>query len=200
MILQLMWLAMMAGSLVYGCLRGNASQLLPAALEGTGQAISLTLRLGAGYLLFCGLMEVAKALKAQKGVERLLRPLLRHLMPYVREEASREAIALNLSMNVLGMGNAATPMGIEAMRRMDAEARLHPEVRQDMRMLLILNATSLQLLPTTVLTLRAAAGSMRVNAVVLPTFLCTAISTAVGAALGTLCRRWEVRKGTWASL
>lgn len=169
--------------------------MLPAALEGTGQAISLTLRLGAGYLLFCGLMALVKALGVHKGLERLLRPVLRRLMPYTQKEDVREAVALNLSMNVLGMGNAATPMGIEAMRRMDAEARIHPEVRQDMRMLLILNATSLQLLPTTVLTLRAGAGSMQVNAVVLPTLFCTAVSTAVGAALGIACRKWEERKG-----
>lgn len=200
MILQLIWFTMVAGSLAYGCLCGGAAQMLPAALEGTGQAITLTLRLGAGYLLFCGLMEVAKALGTHKGLERLLRPLLRRLMPSIQEEGSREAVALNLSMNVLGMGNAATPMGIEAMRRMDAEARLRPEVRQDMRMLLILNATSLQLLPTTVLTLRAAAGSARVNSVVLPTLFCTAVSTVVGATLGIACRKWEVRKGTWASL
>lgn len=195
MALQQIWFMMMAGSLVYGCLRGEAAQMLPAALEGTGQAISLTLRLGAGYLLFCGLMELVKTLGAHKGLERLFRPLLRRLMPYTQGGDAREAVMLNLSMNVLGMGNAATPMGIEAMRRMDTEARIHPEVRQDMRMLLILNATSLQMLPTTVLTLRAAAGSAQVNVVVLPTLFCTAVSTAVGAALGIACRKWEARKG-----
>lgn len=200
MLLQLMWFILMASSIIFACISGNASQVLPAALEGTSQAITLTFRLGAGYLFFCGLMEICKALRLQHGLERVLRPLLHILMPSVKEETSREAIALNLSMNVLGMGNAATPMGIEAMRRMDAEASLRPEVRQDMRMLLILNATSLQLLPTTVLTLRAAAGSGQVNAIVLPAFLCTAVSTIVGAVLGFACRKWEGRRKTWESL
>ena len=101
---------------------------------------------------------------------------------------------MNLSMNVLGLGNAATPMGLEAMRHLAAEQALQPAIRHDRNMLLILNATSLQLLPTTVLTLRAAAGSADVNAVVLPTVLCTAFSTVVGVLLGLMCRRWEERK------
>lgn len=193
MALQQMWFVMVAGSILYGCLAGNVGQLLAAALEGTSQAVALTLRLGAGYLFFCGLMGIVRAAGAQRGMEKAMRPLLHILMPEVQQEASREAVAVNLSMNLLGMGNAATPMGLEAMRRMDEEAQKRPGVKHAMRMLLILNATSLQLLPTTVLTLRAAAGSARVNAVVLPTLLCTAVSTVVGASLGMLCRRWEER-------
>lgn len=188
------WFAMMAASMLYGCISGNGGEMLAAALGGTEKALALTLQLCAGYLLFCGLMEIARALHAQRGLQRLLHPLLRWLMPNVQSSEANGAVALNLSMNVLGLGNAATPMGLEAMRRMEAERELRPGIRHDMYMLLILNATSIQLLPTTVLTLRVAASSANANAVLIPTIICTAFSTVVGVALGLICRRWEERK------
>ena len=193
--LQWMWLGMTGGSLVYAALCGRGQEMLAAALEATADAISLTLTLGAGYLLFCGWMGILRALGAPGALERLLRPALRLLMPGVRGKAARQAVCMNLSMNMLGLGNAATPQGMEAMRLMEEERKKTPGVAHDMYMLLILNATSIQLIPTTVLALRAAAGSADAGAVVLPSLLCTAVSTAVGALLGLLCRhRKEARR------
>lgn len=192
--LQFIWCAMVVASIVYGSLGRMGEGVLEAALSGCGKALSLTLQLCAGYMFFCGLMEIVRALKGERMIQRLMRPALGRLMPGLKKEETLGTVALNLSMNVLGLGNAATPMGLEAMRRMDAESALCPDVKHDMYMLLILNATSLQLLPTTVLTLRVAAGSVNANAVLLPTMLCTAFSTIVGAALGMICRRWEERR------
>lgn len=189
MALQWMWLGMAGGSLLYAALCGRGPQMLASALEAAGGAIALTVSLGAGYLLFCGWINILRELGAAARLERLMRPALGVLMPGVRREGTRQAVCMNLSMNMLGLGNAATPQGMEAMRRMEEERRKRPEVRHDMHMLLILNATSIQLIPTSVLTLRVAAGSAEPGAVVLPSLACTALSTAVGAALGMLCRR-----------
>lgn len=161
--------------------------MLNASLAGAENAVALTLRLSAGYLLFGGLMEIAGALRLPKMLEKGLRPMMGRLMPYTREEKAREAVTMNLSMNLLGVGNAATPLGIEAVRLMDAQVE-SIGARRDLYMFLILNATSIQLLPTTVLTLRAAAGSADPNAVLLPTLACTVFSTIVGVAAGMLCR------------
>lgn len=191
--LQWLWLGMTGGSLVYAALCGRGQQMLAAALEGSANAISLTLTLGAGYLLFCGWLRILRALGAPEALERLLRPALRLLMPGVRGKEARQAVCMNLSMNMLGLGNAATPQGMEAMRLMEEERRKAPRIAHDMYMLLILNATSIQLIPTTVLALRVAAGSADAGAVVLPSLICTAVSTGVGAALGMLCRRREMR-------
>ena len=193
--IQLIWFAMMTGSVLYAAVTDRGGQILPALLKGCENAIALTLQLGAGYLLFCGLMEIAKEAGVPRGMERMLRPVLRRLMPSVREESTRRTIAMNLSMNMLGMGNAATPLGIEAVKKLDAEAAVHPPVRHDLWMLLVLNATSIQLLPTTVLTLRTLAGSADVNAIVVPSLLCTAVSTFVGAGLASLWRRYGGRRG-----
>ena len=192
--IHLIWFAMMALSMLYGCMCGKGTEMLEAALSGTQKSLALTWQLGGGYMLFCGLMEIAKVLQVEQGMQRMLHPLLKSLMPNVHTPEARGAVALNLSMNVLGLGNAATPMGLEAMRRMEAERELRPAVQHDMYMLLILNATSLQLLPTTVLTLRVAAGSANANAIVLPTLLCTLVSTVAGVAAGVVCRKWEEHK------
>lgn len=162
-------------------------------LAGCQNALSVTVGLGGGYMLFCGLMEIARESGAARVLCRCLEPVLEKLMPALRGREAREAVAMNLSMNILGMGNAATPMGMEAVRQLDIQAQQNDVVRHDLYMLLILNATSIQLLPTTVLALRAAAGSADVNAVILPTLLCTAASTAVGAGLGMLCRKGRNR-------
>ena len=183
------WCGIMVLSIVYGRLKGMENGIVEAALDGCGKAVAFTMHLCAGYMFFCGLMEVVRALKAERLIQRAVQPFLRRLMPNLKAEKAMTSVTMNLAMNMLGLGNAATPMGLEAMRQMDAERVLHPEVRHDMYMLLILNATSLQLLPTTVLTMRIAAGSANANAILLPTLLCTAVSTIVGAALGVVCRR-----------
>ncbi|MEF9877989.1 MAG: spore maturation protein A [Clostridia bacterium] len=188
MLLQWIWFAMMAASLVFACASGKADAILPAAIQGGTDAILLFVNLSAGYLLFCGFIEIAKGAGVPAYLNRLLQPVLRLLMPSVRREETKQAITMNLSANVLGLGNAATPMGMNAMKMMEAERLQNPAVGHAMYMLLIVNATSIQLIPTMVLTLRMAAGSAQPNAILLPSLLCTAVSTCVGVALGLVCR------------
>lgn len=194
MLLQWIWFAMMAASLVFACASGKADAILPAAIQGGTDAILLFVNLSAGYLLFCGFIEILKAEGAAEALRRWMQPLLRVLMPGVSRDETKRAIAMNLSANLLGLGNAATPMGIAAMQQLDSECAMNRRVRHAMYMLLIVNATSIQLIPTTVLTLRVAAGSAQPNAVLGPSLLCTAASTLVGVALGLWCRRCEEKQ------
>ena len=115
--------------------------MLPAAMKGAGEAIALTISLGAGYLLFCGLIQIMKALEVPQKLNRLLKPLLRLLMPSVKREETKQAVTMNLSANLLGLGNAATPMGMSAMRLMEQERMETPAVQHAMYMLLIEHST-----------------------------------------------------------
>ena len=187
MLLQRIWFAMVFFSIFLSFVTGKGGEVLPFALEGCANAIELTLQMGAGYMFFSGLMEIARGAGASKMLERRLKPVLHRLMP--NQGKAAEAVGLNLCMNMLGLGNAATPKGIEAVRLMAEEEEQNPGVRQDLYMLLILNATSIQLLPTTVMTLRAAAGSADPGRIILPTLLCTAVSTSTGVLLGMVMRR-----------
>lgn len=194
MFLQWIWFLMMSASILYACLTGGADGLLSAALSGTSNAISLSIRLCAGYLFFCGLIEILQALRLPQKISRMLHPLLSRLMPGLQDRKAYDAVAMNLTANLLGLGNAATPMGMEAVRLMRKEQTHNSKARHAVFMLLIINATSIQLLPTTVLSLRIAAGSAMPNAILFPTMACTALSTVVGVTLGLSCMHWmEVR-------
>ena len=183
MLINGIWFVMLAASLLYGMLTGQGKEALPALLSGTAEAVSVSLKLASGYLLFCGLMNIVNNLKTMKTIENVLKPALNLLVGRIDNAKTREAVSINLSANLLGLGNAATPSGIEAARQLDAQNNRHA-----LYMFLIINATSIQLLPTTVLTLRIAAGSAQPNAIILPTILATAASTVVGCILGRLCR------------
>ncbi|NLO85899.1 MAG: hypothetical protein GX096_10820 [Clostridiales bacterium] len=189
MVLQFIWFMMMAGSVVYACVGGFADSILPSAIRGAANSIELIVNLLAGYLLFCGLIEIVKALDVPAKINKLLKPLLRVLMPSIQQDETLQAVTMNISANLLGLGNAATPMGMEAMRRMEREHLGDGGAQHAMYMLLIINATSIQLIPTTILTLRIAAGSADVNQIILPSLLCTIASTVVGVALALICRR-----------
>ncbi|MDD3335595.1 MAG: hypothetical protein PHI98_08750 [Eubacteriales bacterium] len=196
MLLQWIWFAMMGASLLYACISGKGGLMLAAALNGAMSALTLSFRLCAGYLLFCGLIEILKACNVQQWMSKTLKPLLRRVMPGLPSEEVFEAVSLNLTANLLGLGNAATPMGIEAIRLMEREERQFPQVRHAMYLFLIMNATSIQLLPTTVLGLRVAAGSAIPNAILLPSIACTCLSTVVGLGLGLAWKK--LREGKHA--
>ena len=126
---------------------------------------------------------------AVEALTRLVRPLLTRLFPNVGDDA-RHAIAMNLTTNMLGLGNAATPMGLEAMRRMGETS--HSEAATDaMCMFLVINASSVQLFPTTVVALRAAAGSANPASIVLPTLVASALSTLTGIFVCLLLKRLQ---------
>lgn len=187
MFLQYLWFLLVASSLLWGVLTGKAEQALPALLAGADRAIALSMELAAGYLFFCGMMNIVNKLRIYAWLEKHLRPLFALLLGPIGDEEASKAVTMNIAANLLGLGNAATPYGIEAACRLHRGGHLHA-----LYMLLILNATGLQLLPTTVIALRIAAGSQAPNAILLPTLAATAASTAVGVGLGLLCQR---RKG-----
>ena len=194
--LNMLWGGMICASILYALCSGRWDGLWEKMLAGAGNAITFTLTLAAGYAFFCGFLRIADALGAQKGLSRLMRPTLKRLFPSLLEDATFQAISMNFSANLLGLGNAATPLGIEAMRHMRAESLLRPRAQADMRLFLVLNATSLQLLPTTVLALRAAAGSANPSAILVPTLACSLLSTLVGAGLCKLCAKMLERRPT----
>ena len=94
------WFMMMAFSMGYACLNGRAEEMLSAALGGTERAVSVSFQLCAGYLLFCGLMEIARALHVEKGIQRILRPLLKLVMPNVKKEETQYKLSEFLFENL----------------------------------------------------------------------------------------------------
>lgn len=151
------WTGMVVVSLAFGITHGTLDAVANAALEGADSAVQLCLSMAGILCLWSGVMEVMNACGLSKGLARLFRPILRRLLPQAsKDEKTLAALSANLSANLLGLGNAATPLGIQAARRM---ARGCGGIASnELCLLVVLNTASIQLLPATIASLRSAAG------------------------------------------
>lgn len=164
--------------------------VLSSLLAGGEKALTLSLKMAVIYAVWMGFLNILKDSGLQGKLSRALRRPVRALFGETGEEAG-EAVTVNLSANMLGMGGVATPMGIRAVRAFEREAGWYYKEC----MLFVLNATGIQLLPTSVIALRASMGSAAAGDIVLPSLLATAISSAAGVALVRLLVRDRDKSG-----
>ena len=145
MAMTVIWTGMVVLAVAYGLLAGNGAAVAAAAVEGAAAAVELCLSMAGVMCLWMGVMEVMKRCGLSEKLSRLLRPVLGRLYPDFRHEReTMDAISANVSANLLGLGNAATPLGIQAARRM---AKKTPGVASDsLCMLVVCNTASIQLL------------------------------------------------------
>lgn len=178
-----LWAGMVLASIACAAATGRLGQMFGAAMTGAGNAVQLFITLLAVYALWCGILEIISDSGLADKFSRLLRKPLRWLYPSVPEGSSAARhIAMNMAANMLGVGNAATPAGLEAIREMKASGPGGEEATDDMCMLLVINCTSIQLLPTTVIALRQAAGSKTPSDIILPAIIASVSAAAFGIA------------------
>ena len=185
------WTGMVVISILCGLATGNGPAVGAAALEGAGAAVDLCLAMAGVLCLWMGVMEIMKRSGLSAGLSRLLRPLLRRLYPeFARDREVMDCISANVSANLLGLGNAATPLGIQAAQKM---SRRRPGVACDgMCMLVVCNTASIQLIPTTVAGVRLAAGCETPFDSLPAVWLASALSVCVGIlAAKVLARLWR---------
>lgn len=154
----------------------NPSAVLSEMLGASADALELCIELCAVYAVWLGIMELVDASGLSEKLAKLLRPLIKKIFK-VHDAETQKIIALNVSANMLGLGNASTPMGIKAMQKLDDGSG---KANFAMIMLVVLNATSIQLLPTTVIGLRASAGSENPSDIIIPTLIATFCTTVLG--------------------
>ena len=170
-------------SLVFAIATGNTAGLSNAVLDGAAQAVELVLTLVGIMCLWCGIMQVLEDAGLIRRLSALMSPFLRVFFPTAyRTRQGAEEIAANISANLLGLGNAATPLGIRAMQKMQAANPDPSRASDDMITLAVLNTASMAILPSTVIALRRAAGSAQPFIIVVPVWICSA-SCAVFALL-----------------
>lgn len=164
---------------------------LSALLAGASKSAVLCFSLIATYAVWLGLMNVWKDSGVTRCVSRLVRPLAKKLIR-TDDLQTLDCLCMNLSVNLLGISGAATPYGIRVAKRLDALE--HAEYAS--AMFFVLNATSIQLIPTSVIGVRAALGSVAPASIVLPTLLTSAFSTLLGCLLVRLFIRDGVKNST----
>ena len=190
MAMAVIWTGMVAASILCGLATGNGPAVASAALEGASAAVELCLSMAGMLCLWMGVMEVMKRSGLSEGLSRLLRPVLKRLYPdFAGDRAVMDSISANVSANLLGLSNAATPLGVQAARLM---SRRTPGTASDsLCMLVVCNTASIQLIPTTVASVRAAAGCQTPFDILPAVWLASALSVAAGiAAAKLLARVW----------
>lgn len=189
MALSIVWTGMLVLAIACACALGTVPQTAAAMMDGAQKGVSLSLSLAGILCLWSGACRVMEAAGISRRIARLLRPLLRRLTPGCSPEAM-EAAAANVSANLLGLGNAATPLGIEAVRRM----RRDETATDAMCRFVVLNTASIQLLPTTIAAVRGAAGAAAPFDILPAVWLTSAAALAVGLlAAWALGRIWSRR-------
>ncbi len=188
--MSFIWVLLIAVSVVTAALNGKMGALTSAIGASAQSAVTLSLGLVGIMTLWLGLTKVAEEAGLVALLARATRPVLRRLFPEVPpEHPAMGAMVMNVAANLLGLGNAATPFGIEAMRRLD-ELNPHRGTATDAQALFCaLNTASLQLVPATVLGLRAAAGSKSPGDVIGPTLLATACAASAAVLAAKLLAR-----------
>lgn len=176
--MNIFWLLMMLSSILV-LLITNRSAVLSEMIGASASSLKLCIELCAVYAVWLGMLELLEASGLSQKLAKLLRPIIRRVFK-VEDEQAQKYIAMNLSANMLGLGNASTPMGIKAMQSLDDKSG---KANFSMIMLIVINATSIQLLPTTIIGLRTSAGSTNPADIILPTLLATILTTILGIVL-----------------
>ena len=186
-----LWSGMVVLSVIFGLATGQLDAVSEAALSGASSAVELSLTMAGVLCLWSGVMEIMNVCGISGGLARLFRPLLRRLLPQAsRDSETLAAVSANVSANLLGLGNAATPLGIQAARRM---ARGCDGIASDeLCLLVVLNTASIQLLPATIASVRAAAGCQTPFDILPAVWVTSALSVATGIlAAKLLSRLWR---------
>ncbi len=186
--LNAIWAVMILTAIVYGAFTGRMEEVTQGALDGAGEAISLCLTMAGVVALWMGLMEIAKEAGLIQKLTSAITPFLRFMFPRIpADHPARGYIATNLVANVLGLGWACTPAGLKAM---EALAQLEEErcknragqnvtASTEMCTFLILNVSSLQLIPVNMIAYRSRYGSVEPTAIIAPALIATLFGTLV---------------------
>jgi spore maturation protein A len=181
--MSVIWVLLLVTSVAFAAFTGRISELPAAIAESAGRSVTLSLGLVGMLSLWMGLMKVAESAGVVRALGRLARPVLRRLFPSVPDDSpAMGAMVMNISANMLGLGNAATPFGIRAMEELE-KSNPTPGVATDAQALFCaLNTASIQLVPATVISLRAASGARQPADILGATLLASACATAAAVA------------------
>ena len=175
------WTILMLSSLAV-LIFSSPQTALKAMLEGSSNAVDLAIKLVASYAFWMGLFSLLEKLKITDFLAKILKKPVKFLFPNESEQTEK-FITMNISANLLGLGNASTPMGINAVKNM-----YKGETSDNISTFIVLSATSLQILPTTVISMRVSAGSTSPMSIFIPSLVATVISTVLGVLICKIIR------------
>ena len=172
--LNLVWPIFIIISFSYAILSGNVDKLNTSILDSASDAVNLSIQLLGTMCLWNGIIQIANKTTMTEKLTKMLRPIMRILFPEVKEKSNvHKEISMNMVANILGLGNAATPLGLKAMKSLQRENDKKDTLSNSMIMFIVLNTASIQLIPTTVIAIRNSLGSKNPTQIVFPVWIAT---------------------------
>lgn len=179
--LNIVWPVFIIISFSYAIFSGNLENLNSSIFESAEEAVNLSLTLLGTMCLWNGIMQIASKTQIIDKLTSFLKPIVKILFPEIKRNSQVEKeISINMIANILGLGNAATPLGLKAMKSMQKENPKKDSLTNSMAMFVILNTASIQIIPTTVIAIRNSLGSENPTSIVFPVWIATIVAAVVG--------------------
>ncbi len=179
--LNILWPIFIIISIIYAIFSGNLENLNKSIFESTESAVNLTLTLLGMTCLWSGIMEVASKTDIIKYLSKVLQTIVKKIFCNIKiQSKSYDNVIMNIVANILGLGNAATPLGLKAMNELQKENDNKEKLSDNMMMLIVLNTASLQIIPTTVIAIRSSLGSENPTKIIFPVWISTFCAVIVG--------------------
>ncbi len=175
--LNVIWPVFIIISFVYAILVGNVEEVNKSIFDSAGSAVELSITFLGTMCLWNGIMKIVQETSLMSKLTKLLNPIMKFLFPELRKDSpAKSEISMNIIANILGLGNAATPLGIRAMNELQKENVKKDTLSNSMIMFIVLNTASLQLIPTTVIAIRTSLGSENPSLVIVPVWIVTVLA------------------------
>ena len=179
--LNLVWPIFIIISFSYAIFSGNLQNLNSSIFDSVESAVNLSITMLGTMCLWSGIMNVATNTNIMKMMNKMLKPIIRFLFPEIKEnKKAQNEISMNMVANILGLGNAATPLGLKAMETLQKENKNKEELSNSMIMLIVINTASIQLIPTTIIAIRSSLGAQNPTSIIVPVWIATICAAIVG--------------------
>lgn len=177
--LNIIWPIFIIVSFIYAIATGKVEEINNSIFESAASAVELSITFLGTMCLWSGIMQIARTTTLIDKLTKMLSPLMKFLFPDVKKDAqAHKEISMNMVANILGLGNAATPLGLKAMKSLQKDNPQKDTLTNSMAMFIIINTASIQLIPTTVIAIRSSLGSTNPTGIILPVWIAT-----IGAAV-----------------
>lgn len=164
-------------SIITAVITGRVENINNSVFESSKTAVELTITLIGTMCLWSGIMEIAVNTSIVRKIKKLLKPIMKFLFPEISSaDKEYEEICMNIISNLLGLGNAATPLGLKAMKSMNEKNEEKDKLTDPMAMLIVLNTASLQIIPSTIIAIRTSLGSSNPTKIIVPVWIATLVA------------------------
>ena len=179
--LNILWPIFIILSVIYGLIYGKADEINNGMFESLSDAIELSITFLGTISLWNGIMEICKKTSLMDKLTGFLKPFINFLFPELKKnETAKQEISMNMIANILGLGNAATPLGVKAMKTMQKENPKKDTLSNSMMMFIVINTASIQLIPTNVIAIRTSLNSENPTSIIAPVWIATIIAAVIG--------------------